>query len=808
MTTKAQELIELAKENQLSLSETHKFCRLAILKGSELLAFWLLFGIFLQVWDGLFLSDAELELLDSVAEGKDADFISTWDNIRSLQGASQLYRLAILWEFDSVAVGLLLTIILHKWNNPSLRASLLIWLCTDKKASSFLTHRGISVIGAKIDGCLDLRYIDLDVPLIFKRCYFTEGIRLDQAKVKLLNLSGSYVASSGDAIVAQGAEIKGAVFLTDGFQAQGQVSLPRATIGGIFVCRKGIFENPKGNAIVAEGAEIKGSVFLDDGFQAQGQVSFAGATIGGTFQCRKGIFENPGKDKNGKDKHAILAQGAEIKGAVFLDDGFKAQGQVSFAGATIGRVFQCSKGIFENPKGNAILAESAEIKGAVFLNDSFKAQGEVSFAGATIGGIFACRKGIFENPQGYAIVAEGAEIKGSVFLNDGFKAQGQVSLSGATIGGNFQCRKGIFENPGKDKNGKDKHAILAQGAEIKGAVFLDDGFKAQGQVSFFGATIGVAFQCSKGIFENPEGYAIVAESAEIKGAVFLNDGFQAKGQVSFLGATIPRTFILSHVKDSQEMELDLRFAKIGTLVDQENSWAENNKLWLEGFVYDAIANISPLDSKSRLKWIRLQNLEENFSPQPYEQLAKVLRMSGHDEAATEVLIGKEKDRYKHGRLSWWDKSWNRFLGFTIDYGYSPHKALWGVLFFVLLGWGLFSWGNLQSLMILSKGVERFESSEERNKSSSTSKKVSTDYPKFNALMYSVDVFVPIINLHQQDYWLPNANKDYAEIPLSPKSKYKTLKVSLLRWYFWFHIIMGWVLSSLLVAGFTGLVRDD
>jgi len=80
--------------------------------------------------------------------------------------------------------------------------------------------------------------------------------------------------------------------------------------------------------------------------------------------------------------------------------------------------------------------------------------------------------------------------------------------------------------------------------------------------------------------------------------------------------------------------------------------------------------------------------------------------------------------------------------------------------------------------------------------------VSEDYPAFNAVVYSIDVFLPIIDLHQQRYWLPNANRGH-EVPLLIC---KCKAGALLRWYFWAHIILGWVLSSLWIASVTGLVR--
>ena len=59
-------------------------------------------------------------------------------------------------------------------------------------------------------------------------------------------------------------------------------------------------------------------------------------------------------------------------------------------------------------------------------------------------------------------------------------------------------------------------------------------------------------------------------------------------------------------------------------------------------------------------------------------------------------------------------------------------------------------------------------------------------PLFNPIVYSLDSFVPLIDLHQAKYWLPTG--------------------LLLRTYHWLHIIAGWALTSLLVVGMTRLVR--
>ena len=62
------------------------------------------------------------------------------------------------------------------------------------------------------------------------------------------------------------------------------------------------------------------------------------------------------------------------------------------------------------------------------------------------------------------------------------------------------------------------------------------------------------------------------------------------------------------------------------------------------------------------------------------------------------------------------------------------------------------------------------------------------YPMpFNATIYALDLLLPIINLGQQDSWQPTG---------------PALGM------YWALIILGWVLTSALVAGLTGIVKKD
>ena len=536
---------------------------------------------------------------------------------------------------------------------------------------------------------------------------------------------------------------------------------------------------------------------LNRGFEAIGEVLLKGAIIGGDLYCSNGKFKHGGK-------YALFAQSAEIRGNIFLSNEFQAEGKVSLYGAIIGVTLDCRKGKFNNPGEIALYLEVARIKGSVFLSNGFEATGKVWLSGATIGGNLNCWEGKFRNEGGDALNATGAEIKGSVLLRNSFEAIGDVSLLGATIGGNLECDSGKFTN-------QQGYALNATGAEIRGSVFLRYNFKASGGVSLYRASIGGNLDCSNGKFENKQGKgdALDAKNAQIKGNVFLNcydseaneevKTFEANGKVNFVNATIDNALELKNVSNPKEMILDLSCAKIRKLVHEEKSWPKEGNLFLDGLTYDKIDVIGAKDSNSskdlRLKWLELQN-RDNFSLQPYEQLARVLREIGDEKAAKIVRIAKQEDLCRYGELNTLGQLRNRFLGFTIAHGYKPNRALFFALGFVAFGTLLFS--NSSTLMSPSQ-VENFL---QPNSSSST--KLSKDHPKFNGFVYSLDTFIPIMDLHQQSYWLPDANKGTEiEIPLI-LWKFKTGE--LLRYYFWIHIIFGWIFTSLWVAGFTGLVR--
>ena len=459
---------------------------------------------------------------------------------------------------------------------------------------------------------------------------------------------------------------------------------------------------------------------------------------------------------NGSRTKAVSANGLKIDGDVYMRYGFKAEGEVSLIGADIDGDLNCRGGSFENKEGHALCVDGVKVKGSVFLDRGFHAQGEVRLNGADIGGQLSCTGGNFENMGGYSLNADSIKVKGSVFLNKGFLAKGEVCLLGAEMGGQLNCRNGSFEN-------KERDALNACGVKVKGDVFLNEGFHAQGEVALPGADIGGNLECTGGNFENKEGDALCAERMKVEG------NFSWKTWERPVGA------------------IDLLHAKVGQLSDNRESWPEKGKLLIDGFEYDALApDATPKTAEERLEWIRLQK-PTPFKPQPYEQLAKVFRAMGHESDARNVLVAKQEDLRKYGKLSRLAWFANLLLAVTIGHGWKPIMAILYIITIVSLG-SLFFW-CAEETKVMQPSKERVYMSKEYKKDGA----VPSTYPKFNHWVYSVDTFVPFVNLHQENYWLPDASK--------PSGQW-------FRFYLWLHIISGWVFSTLAALSLTGIVRKE
>lgn len=263
------------------------------------------------------------------------------------------------------------------------------------------------------------------------------------------------------------------------------------------------------------------------------------------------------------------------------------------------------------------------------------------------------------------------------------------------------------------------------------------------------------------------------------------------------------SLVIWNVLEPDQTILHLELAKAETFWDDEASWPKSENLYLDGFRYDRLYEDAPFQAASRKKWLGLQS-RDKFRPQPYEQLATVLRQMGHESEAREVMIEKNREQARFTSFpqqSWW---WYNIFGRLIGYGYAPWRAFAMSVAMILLGTILFQIGSTHDLISPAsenayvKGANGQVIREENGRP-----KISKEYPVFNAFFYSLESFTPLLKLDQSAHWTPNANHG-AEIPMvhfwAPRTG------DLLRYYLFFHIAAGWLLTSLWVGAITGLVK--
>jgi hypothetical protein len=290
--------------------------------------------------------------------------------------------------------------------------------------------------------------------------------------------------------------------------------------------------------------------------------------------------------------------------------------------------------------------------------------------------------------------------------------------------------------------------------------------------------------------------------------------------------------------------LDLTAADFGDICDEPACWPTRGNLRLNRFCYGALTG-KGLSGDDRIRWLDRQDparFGDGFWPQPWEQCAKVLREMGHAEDARQVLIEKEKRQRaarreqaadnlskirrriakvareadpsnidahlaaRSGLVGAWSalsklRLWDWLLGALIAFGHRPLQALGWLVGMWLLGAVLFgiAYGNEgfkpNNAVILrsAEWAQCAAGGDRRGDYPSTlgcylDQSEAAGYPTFNALLYSLDTLVPVVDLEVQDYWVPDEKE-----------------AGWARLYLWVHIAAGWFLALLAVAGFSGLI---
>jgi hypothetical protein len=201
--------------------------------------------------------------------------------------------------------------------------------------------------------------------------------------------------------------------------------------------------------------------------------------------------------------------------------------------------------------------------------------------------------------------------------------------------------------------------------------------------------------------------------------------------------------------------------------------AKPGKLSIDGPKYQGLG--LPDDVLSRLRW---GGLTAPLSPQPFDQLAKFYRSTGSNSQADQVLIARDDVLYSNS--DWPRYIWGKFLKITIGYAHQPLRAIIWSITVVSIGTVMVAAGQRAGVMRLA-WLE------------TTPPPVLDPTEELNSVLYSLDVLLPFVNLHQEHYWRLAKSVSGECVVLGWPVR---IRGSLLQSYLWGQIISGWLLSAI------------
>jgi hypothetical protein len=496
-------------------------------------------------------------------------------------------------------------------------------------------------------------------------------------------------------------------------------------------------------------------------------------------------------DRMGVERGVLLGR----KRGAPEDETFVARKGVSLPDASIGGDLNCDDAQFEAPgkKSSALLLDGARIEGRIFLRRA-QSRGRIHLYGTRVEGSILASQGTYEGRGWAALTFDGARVGGSVDLDDS-ECFGSVGARYATIEGQLTLM-GLrcYSAPKSPDDATHLEAL------DRAAIKLD-----QSTIGGINAT-------------NLRAASVIARGAELGGVDFTNamidksvqlEGARVDGDLTFEGTLLanqkPSTVLIGAAEpndspDDQDEEppaalgaqgltiegglvwqpaevparaVDLRRAQVGFLSEGWRRWPVDTDL--SGLTYQALG--VPNDESERSEWLSgwkdglAASGQGRFVPQPYQHLGSVLRGMGYEAEATDVAIAAQRQRRKSANVGKPAQAVSWLLDKTISYGYHPLRLLWGALAVVVIGTIIFGQITMDAKPALG-----------------ASPTTTTPGPPLHGLGYSLDAFLPIIDLHQEDGWSPH------------ETGWKT--------YLWLHIALGWLVTTLAVVAVTAVVRRE
>ena len=421
-----------------------------------------------------------------------------------------------------------------------------------------------------------------------------------------------------------------------------------------------------------------------------------------------------------------------------LSDGFSCLGRVDLRSVHLKGHLNAAGAHLFPPRGSALDLAGARLDRGLHLTGA-QVQGRVDLNGCVVGGVGVradrLRLEATQTPRP-ALRADRMVTVGGLHLH-GAHITGEVVVTDAHVEGHFDLR-GSQLVPALPDEDDARPALLGDRLSVSGDALLSDAL-IQGQVRLPGADIGGALALDRLDLSGPQDYLLLLCGLQVGGAAFVHLARPVEG-------------------------IDLTQARVGAWLDDPRTWPV--RVRLDGFVYGELGSLA-LPVRSRLRW--LERDTGGYVPQPYLQLAGHLRRLGNVDGARTVSIAMQRHHraQRNERYAVSSRAWSALLRWTIGYGHHPARVLGPFSVLLVAGAVAQRWAYGHGLITseLSPGARS----------------------PYDPVRYTLDLLLPVANLHQRDGWAPQGVDSWITLTLS---------------------MSGWLLALILVSGLTGVFRKD
>ncbi|MFI1993477.1 hypothetical protein [Actinoplanes sp. NPDC020271] len=700
---------------------------------------------------------------------------------------------------------------------------------------------GLRLSDARVTGVLDLRACRVNMPLRLHNCEFTDRVRVSDAELYQLEITADRerrlpgLVADGVRIardlVLSGMTITGDVFSRDDSHLPASVWLTEADISGSIIAHGTRILPEVGRAVNADRIRLGGNIRFTNGFRATGEIRSMGMRLTGSIDLT-------GAELVPADGRALDLWAGTVGGSVYLldsrDDGARCRvrGRVELGHTTVqGELFLRNADLIAPPAGDgthsyditpsadriALLAPRLTVRGLLRVEGDTVVHGGILLPGAQLDG-GAVLQGAVWNPDDTAVDLTQATLGGGLDAPS-VSIEGTVRIDSARIDGPVRLAYATFTRP------RDRICLSAVDVTVAGDVRMWELAAVGGKLDFRLASVAGILNAEDAYLANPGDTTISLYMARVTGNVRLCGRFRSvgivllnravidgrlradgatlswaapvepldpPGQTNRRGAAVEAVFatIRGGIDLGWRVEsgaIDLTGTTTSYLADRpDRDWPVDS--YLGGFTYDRFEG--PVwDARARIAWLARMRDQE---PGVWEQLAAVLRASGDQDGAEEVLIAQRRRARRLRTVP--RKVFDLLQDVTVRYGFRPQRALYLLLALIAAVTAGLSLPAVQGQMratdqnalVFSPAGARPLPGEQNPPGACGDGRVRCLSPFF----YAVDTVVPLIDLHQRSTWYPVAEGDGV----------------LLAWVLNFCTILGWVASTVFAVSFTRLGR--